>query len=83
MNQTKLLILSGFSGVGKGEVCKRIQGKSIRDKPIEIVKSVTTRSPRYSKEEYIFVSAEEFEDMKKTTSFLKTLFTMGTDMELY
>jgi len=71
MNQTRLLILSGFSGVGKGEVCKRIQGKSIHDKPIEIVKSVTTRSPRHSKEEYLFVSAEEFEDMRKNDLFLE------------
>ena len=71
MNQTKLLILSGFSGVGKGEVCKGIQGKLIRDKPIEIVKSATTRSPRHSKEEYIFVSAEEFENMRKNNLFLE------------
>lgn len=69
MNQSKLLI--GFSGVGKGEVCKRIQGKSIHEKPIEIVKSVTTRSPRHGKEEYIFVSAEEFEDRRKNNLFLK------------
>lgn len=71
MNQSKLLILSGFSGVGKGEVCKRIQGKSIHENPIEIVKSVTTRSPRHSKEEYIFVSTEEFEDMRKNNLFLE------------
>jgi len=71
MNQSKLLILSGFSGVGKGEVCKRIQGNSIHEKSIEIVKSVTTRSPRHSKEEYIFVSAEEFEDMRKNNRFFE------------
>lgn len=57
--------------MGKGEVCKRIQGKSIHEKSIEIVKSVTTRSPRHGKEEYIFVSIEEFEDMRKNNLFLE------------
>lgn len=77
MKQSKLLILSGFSGVGKGEVCKRIQGKSIHEKPIEIVKSVTTRSPRHGNEQYIYVSTKEFEDMRKNNLFLENVSYNG------
>ena len=59
--QGKLLIISGFSGVGKGTVVNKLIDK-YDDYTISI--SATTRKPRVGevdKVNYFFVSKEEFE----------------------
>ena len=59
----KLVVISGFSGVGKGTVVKRL----LKDYDHYILSvSMTTRKPREGEEHgvnYYFVSKEEFEKM--------------------
>ncbi len=67
----KLVIVSGFSGVGKGTVVK-----ALLDKYDDYVLSVsmTTRKPREGEIEgvnYYFVSDEQFEEMIKKDGFLE------------
>lgn len=69
--QGKLLIISGFSGVGKGTVVNKLIDK-YDDYTISI--SVTTRKPRVGevdKVNYFFVSKEEFEDMIANNKLLE------------
>lgn len=57
-----LIVLSGFSGAGKGTVVKRIMEKYSDSYALSI--SMTTRSPRTGEkdgEHYFFVSREQFE----------------------
>lgn len=57
-----LMVLSGFSGAGKGTVVKRIMEKYSDAYALSI--SMTTRSPRTGEkdgEHYFFVSREQFE----------------------
>lgn len=75
MNQSKLLILSGFSGVGKGEVCKGIQGKSIHENPIEIVKSVTSLTIHYIKEVSLYNLSESLFKKYRITFLANFLLT--------
>lgn len=63
MNEGKLFVISGPSGVGKGTICREIF-------PVEsntrFSVSMTTRPPREGEEEavdYFFVSREEFEKL--------------------
>ena len=58
-----LLVISGFSGAGKGTVVKRLL-ELHNDYALSI--SATTRSPREGEQngrEYFFKSTEEFESM--------------------
>lgn len=60
-----ILVISGFSGVGKGTIVKRLLEK-YDNYALSI--SVTTRAPREGEchgREYFFVSEEEFDDMAK------------------
>lgn len=69
--QGKLLIISGFSGVGKGTVVNKLIDK-YDDYTISI--SATTRKPRVGevdKVNYFFVSKEEFESHIKNNDFLE------------
>lgn len=63
----KLLIVSGFSGAGKGSILKAL--KESRD--IEIVRSVTTRPQRSANDYYEFVSVSEFEHRFAVGEFLE------------
>ena len=57
-----LIVVSGFSGAGKGTVVKRIMEKYSDSYALSI--SMTTRSPRVGEkdgEHYFFVSREQFE----------------------
>lgn len=59
-----LIVVSGFSGAGKGTIMKRLLEKYDQQYALSI--SATTRSPRPGEEhgrEYFFVSTEEFESM--------------------
>ena len=71
MKKGKLLIISGFSGVGKGTVVNKLIDK-YDDYTISI--SATTRKPRVGevdKVNYFFVSKEEFEDMIANNKLLE------------
>lgn len=60
--QGLLIVISGFSGAGKGTVVKELQKK---DK-YSLSVSATTRSPRIGEEhgrEYFFLTTDEFESM--------------------
>lgn len=63
MNKGKLIVVSGFSGVGKGTVVKRLLDK-YDDCVVSI--SATTRSPREGEIDgvhYFYKTREQFEDM--------------------
>ena len=71
MKKGKLLIISGFSGVGKGTVVKYILD-NYSDYKISI--SATTRSPREGEVDgthYNFLTTEKFEDMIKNNQLLE------------
>jgi len=61
MRRGSLIVVSGFSGTGKGTIMKRLVGES-DDFALSI--SMTTRTPREGEEdgrEYFFVTREKFE----------------------
>ena len=67
----KLVVLSGFSGAGKGTVIKKLM-KSYDGYVLSV--SMTTRQPRDGETdgvEYHFVSNEAFEDLLKKDGFLE------------
>lgn len=71
MNRGKLVIISGFSGAGKGTVMKSLVSQSDR---YALSISATTRSPRPGEQEgvsYFFKSKEDFEDMISKNEFLE------------
>lgn len=71
MEKGKLLIVSGFSGVGKGTVVKHIMDK-YPDYRLSV--SVTTRGPRENEingVHYHFISNEKFEDMVSKNQLLE------------
>lgn len=66
-----LVIVSGFSGAGKGTVMKRLLEKY---ENYELSISATTRKPRNGEEdgrEYFFKSTDEFEDMIKKEDLIE------------
>ena len=77
MKKGKLLIISGFSGVGKGTVVKYILD-NYSDYKISI--SATTRSPREGEVDgthYHFLTTEKFEDMIKNNQLLEYAKQVG------
>lgn len=71
MNRGKLVIISGFSGAGKGTVMKSLVSQSDR---YALSISATTRAPRPGEQEgvsYFFKSKEDFEDMISKNEFLE------------
>ena len=72
MNEGKLIVVSGFSGVGKGTVIKRLMEKYSEDYTFSI--SATTRAPREGEEngrEYFFISRPLFELMIRDNKLLE------------
>ncbi len=72
MNKGKLVILSGFSGAGKGTIIKELM-KSYEGK-YELSISATTRPKRPGEEngrEYFFLSEEQFVSMIQNEEFLE------------
>lgn len=64
MKQGLLIVISGFSGAGKGTVIKELLSKHPDRYALSV--SATTRSPRAGEQEgvsYFFVSKERFEEM--------------------
>ena len=67
----KLVIISGFSGVGKGTVVQQLIGNADH---YALSVSMTTRQPRENEEHgvhYYFVKDKEFEDMIGKNGFLE------------
>lgn len=63
-NKGILVVLSGFSGAGKGTMIGRLLEKYVSDYALSV--SATTRKPREGEKEgisYFFVSKERFEEM--------------------
>lgn len=59
-----LVVLSGFSGAGKGTIMKELIQKYPKHYALSV--SATTREPRYNEvhgREYYFISKQEFENM--------------------
>lgn len=69
----RLLVVSGFSGSGKGSVLDKFtdEQRTVFGRPIEVVTSYTTRKPRHSGEKYHFVTPQVFMDMVQTDQFLE------------
>ena len=77
MNKGKLVIISGFSGAGKGTVMKSLV--STRDNYALSV-SATTRAPREGEVEgvsYFYKTIEEFEQMISENAFLEHACYVG------
>ncbi len=71
MKQGRLIIISGFSGTGKGTLVKRMMEEN-EDYRLSVSK--TTRQPREGEihgVHYIFSTDEEFEDMIENNGFLE------------
>ena len=69
-NRGSLIVISGFSGVGKGTVVKRL----VSDYGYELSISATTRSPRAGEEhgrEYFFMDKSEFENLIDYGGFIE------------
>ncbi len=63
-NKGILVVVSGFSGAGKGTIMKQLMNKHGQNYALSI--SATTRNPRPGEEhgrEYFFLSVEEFQKM--------------------
>ncbi|MEG1458562.1 MAG: guanylate kinase [Acetivibrio sp.] len=68
--QGLLIVISGFSGAGKGTVVKKI----VEEHHYKISISGTTRKPRVGEEngrEYFFLTREEFESMIKDSQLIE------------
>lgn len=76
----KLIIVSGISGVGKSTLVKQFikEGKG----KYELVRSMTTRSPRNSDDYYTYISKMEFVRLLEQGAFLETNLYQGSK-ELY
>ena len=64
MNKGILVVVSGFSGSGKGTIMKRLMSQYGEDYALSV--SATTRAPRPGEVhgvDYFYVTIEEFEDM--------------------
>ena len=75
MNKGGLVIISGFSGAGKGTIVKKLMERYPDEYVLSI--SATTRNPRTGEEEgvdYFFKTKEEFEEMIRQDEFLEYAF---------
>ena len=71
-NRGILIVVSGFSGAGKGTVMKRLMEKYNEDYALSV--SMTTRGPRNGEVDgvhYFFVSREQFEENISKDGFIE------------
>lgn len=71
-----LIVISGFSGVGKGTVCKEI----IKKDGFQLSISATTRQPRVGEQhgvDYFYLTKEEFEKSIEVNGFLEYATYVG------
>lgn len=76
---SRIMILSGPSGSGKTTIVNRL----LREASVKLVKSIsaTTRAPRkgeVDKEDYYFLSQEEFRERRKRGDFIESFEVHGT-----
>lgn len=71
LRPSDLLVVSGFSGVGKGAVCEKLEGKFVNGKQIAGIRSVTSRASRTLNENYTFVSSERFAELVSQNQLLE------------
>ena len=72
MERGLLIVLSGFSGSGKGTVVKKIMESHADEYALSI--SATTRSPRDGEQhgrEYFFITPERFQEMIDDNAFIE------------
>ena len=77
--KSRLLIVSGPSGVGKGTLLRKVFAES--DLPLVMSVSATTRKPRPGEvdgKDYHFLSPAEFENRRNVGEFLETVEVFGT-----
>ncbi len=70
VNRGSLIVISGFSGVGKGTIVKRL----VSDYGYDLSVSATTRAPREGEEngrEYFFMDKSEFENLIDYGGFIE------------
>jgi guanylate kinase len=80
MNQGKVVIFSGPSGVGKGTLLRHVLQTS--DLPLVLSVSATTRPPREGEEngkDYFFLSEEEFQEKRRQDAFLECFKVFGNE----
>lgn len=78
MNKGILVVLSGFSGAGKGTIMGRLLSEHGEEYALSI--SATTRAPREGEEEgrsYFFVTKERFEQMIRDGELLEHACYVG------
>ncbi len=71
MKKGKLVVYTGYSGVGKGEIMKALRKL---DDSVWLSVSCTTRKPREGEQDgvnYFFISTEKFESLIKENGFLE------------
>ena len=81
MKKGQLIVISGFSGAGKGTVVKKLRATHPDEFAVSI--SATTRAPRVADGEihgvhYFFVSEERFQEMVDHGDFLEHAFYAGS-----
>ena len=75
-----LVVVSGFSGAGKGTIMKALMKKYGEDYALSI--SATTRKPRPGEvhgESYFFINKDEFEYIYSTIEDLEMFINEGCD----
>jgi guanylate kinase len=78
MNRGKLVVVSGFSGAGKGTLMQALMAQHGERYALSV--SATTRSPRPGEEEgisYFFVTKERFEEMIAEDAFVEYACYVG------
>jgi len=64
-----LAVVSGFSGVGKGTLLERVL---LRRQDLEVIRSCTTRQRRDDRDNYTFLTREQFEFLQHDGLFLES-----------
>lgn len=70
----KLIVISGFSGAGKGMLTQML---AARHDCLEVIRSCTTRPRRNETEHYTYLSEEDFLAMRKDGAFLECNCYLG------
>lgn len=65
----KIIIVSGFSGAGKGTLLEEYVKQNAQ---VEVAVSYTTREKRNELDKYVYVTQEEFFDLKEQGGFYET-----------
>ena len=76
MSRGKIIVISGFSGVGKGTVMKEL----VKSDDYALSVSATTRAPRPGETEgisYFYKTTEEFENMIKANDLVEYASYVG------